>query len=374
MKTKLILPALCCAVLALAAGCAAPGAPQPPSLRLPQLVENLSAVRRGDRVILTWSPPTETTDHVAMRWPTVTRICRVVNQYPIAQCGEPAAQIASSELVSEAPAARRSVVSFEDVLPQQLIAAQSLATYAIEVVNQRGRSAGLSNQVRISLAPAVAPPAAFRASLDAQGPLLQWDMASIAPLPASASCVLRIERRSSAPAAPGASHAQAAAFEPVTEQPCHAGPGEARDPSFQWEQQYDYKAEAVTVIARAGQPVFEVEGDDSTVVHLATHDIFPPAVPTGLEAVYSSVGQKPFIDLTWVPDTEPDLAGYIVYRRTAGTEFAAISPAPVKAPAYRDSDVKPGENYIYAVSAIDVRGNESAESAPASESVPAGPQ
>jgi hypothetical protein len=374
MKKTLILPALCCAVLALATGCASPGAPQPPSLRLPQPVNNLSAVRKGNRVVLTWSPATETTDHLPMRWPSTTLICRVLNQFPIRDCGAPAARIPSSELASQAPASRRPTVSFEDVLPPALIAPQNQATYAIEAINQRGRSAGLSNQVRIALAPAVPPPTGFRAALDAQGPLLQWEMAAIAPLPPGASCLLRIERRTTSTAlpsagTPGSRRAPASeAFSSVAEQPCHSGPGQARDATFEWEQEYDYKAEAVTVLP--GQPATEVEGDDSSVVHLVTHDVFPPAIPSGLQAVYSSVGQKPFIDLTWASNTESDLAGYIVYRRTAGSAPAVVSPALLKAPAWRDEDVHPGQTYFYTVAAVDLRGNQSAESAPATESVP----
>jgi len=42
----------------------------------------------------------------------------------------------------------------------------------------------------------------------------------------------------------------------------------------------------------------------------------------------------------------------------------------VKSPAFRDMNVTPGHTYFYSVSAIDVRGNESAHSAEASESVP----
>ena len=117
----------------------------------------------------------------------------------------------------------------------------------------------------------------------------------------------------------------------------------------------------------------EVEGDDSPVVHLKVHDIFPPAVPSGLQAVFSSVGQKPFIDLTWAPNTESDLAGYIVYRRFwsgPNANFVAVTPAPVKAPAWRDNDVQPGKTYYYTVAADDVRGNQSAQSAPAEETVP----
>ena len=37
-------------------------------------------------------------------------------------------------------------------------------------------------------------------------------------------------------------------------------------------------------------------------------------MPTGLQAVFSGVGQAPFIDLVWSPDTEADLAGYNIFR------------------------------------------------------------
>ena len=386
MKTRLLLLALCAALLAVAAGCAAPGAPQPPSLRLPQPVENLSAVRKGNRVVLTWTPPVETTDRLPMRWPSVTRVCRVVNQFPIRQCGEAVARIKSSELVSESPASPRPLVSFEDVLPAELIApghasSEDLATYALEVVNERGHSAGLSNQARVSMAPAIAPPAPLRVSLDVQGPLLRWEMGPI-PLSPGTFCLVRIYRRTAGTG--GRSAAAGAAFELIFEQPCHAGWSEARDANFEWEQEYDYKAAAAAVIPAPGRPIFQVEGDDSETAHLLAHDVFPPAVPTGLQAVYSSVGQKPFIDLTWTPNSESDLAGYVVYRRSEGNggvpsapvvgvlgqDFSQVSPALLKAPAWRDNNVQPGQTYIYAVSAIDVRGNQSARSEPAQESAP----
>jgi fibronectin type 3 domain-containing protein len=42
----------------------------------------------------------------------------------------------------------------------------------------------------------------------------------------------------------------------------------------------------------------------------------------------------------------------------------------VKTPAYRDAKVVAGRSYLYAVSAVDVRGNESARSEEAGETVP----
>jgi len=42
----------------------------------------------------------------------------------------------------------------------------------------------------------------------------------------------------------------------------------------------------------------------------------------------------------------------------------------VKIPAFRDSQIISGKTYFYSVSAVDLRGNESARSEEASESVP----
>jgi hypothetical protein len=284
-----------------------------------------------------------------------------MNQFPVNVCGEIVTEIKSSELTSTTmPGSRRPVVSYEDVLPPALIRAQNQATYAVEVVNERGRSAGLSNQVRTLLVPTPPPPFDFRASLDAQGPLLEWDVRSIPVTSPGISYRMRVYRRTR-----GKSD-----FALSSEQPYHLGEDETRDHNFEWEQEYEYKITSLTVLTVPNRPDIEVEGDDSSDVHLTVHDIFPPAVPGGLQAVFSSVGQKPFIDLTWAPDTESDLAGYVVYRRTASSPGVAVSATPLKAPAWRDNDVHLGERYYYTVAAIDQRGNLSAQSAPAEESVP----
>ena len=90
----------------------------------------------------------------------------------------------------------------------------------------------------------------------------------------------------------------------------------------------------------------------------------------GLQAVFSSVGQKPFVDLTWAPNSETDVAGYNVFRRTAGGEWQKLNQKPAQVPSFRDESVQPGTKYEYSVSAVDLRGNESPRSAPTTEEVP----
>ena len=96
-----------------------------------------------------------------------------------------------------------------------------------------------------------------------------------------------------------------------------AATGSYLDKTFEWEQKYEYRITTLTQVDSHGINT-AVEGDDSKPVEVFTRDIYPPAQPAGLQAVFSSVGQKPFIDLTWAPNLESDLAGYNVFRRVEG--------------------------------------------------------
>ena len=113
-----------------------------------------------------------------------------------------------------------------------------------------------------------------------------------------------------------------------------------------------------------------MEGDDTPEVKVFAHDIFPPAVPAGLQAVFSGPGQQAFIDLIWAPVADADLEGYNLYRHEEGAAAVKLNSEPVKTPAYRDAQVMAGKTYFYSVSAVDQRGNESARSEEASERVP----
>jgi fibronectin type 3 domain-containing protein len=106
------------------------------------------------------------------------------------------------------------------------------------------------------------------------------------------------------------------------------------------------------------------------------HNTFPPHTPTGLEAVPG--GATPTdrsIDLSWVPDNDADLAGYIVYRQEIDSKGAAAGTAerlnatPVVGPAYRDQTAVAGRRYAYRVAAVDTAGNISAPSDPIQETL-----
>ena len=371
------------ALALLMTACAAVQAPLPPSLELPRPPNDLRAVRKGDRVYLFWTTPTRTIDHQSVRRPGPTRICRSLENV-MNSCGTPVgnqAPIARTEGEKKGMPAVKPEATFVDTLPRELQEQNptGLASYAVEALNLEARSAGLSNRVQVALAPTLPPPGSFRAEVMKDGVMLTWDWQAPSSKIPDLSYQCRIYRKS----------LETGTEAKLADVDCSLGRYE--DKTIEWQKNYQYRIEVVTSVKLPSQEtpcatkpegnngstncisVSFIEGDDSPPQRVFTKDIYPPAVPTGLQAVFSGPGQPPFVDLLWTPDTDADLAGYNVYRREEGGTFAKINSDVVKTPAYRDGNVVSGKTYSYAVTAVDERGNESARSEEASETVPQEP-
>jgi hypothetical protein len=340
--------------------CATVGPPQPPSLQLPKPPTDLRAVRKGDRVTLTWTLPIKTTDRQIVHSFGATRICRVA-QAELTQCGGGVGDAPPTKTNGDAASAKKISVSYIDTLPGSLESddASAFASYAVEVKNANGRSAGLSNQVRVPLLRTLPPPRDCHANVTSRGVVLNWSGASAATRDA-VRYVYRVYRRLK----DGKDWALAGEL-PVTGE----GDVSLTDSGLEWEKTYEYRVEIDTLIARAGRDE-QIAGDDSNEVEVFANDVFPPAVPSGLQAVFSGPGQRAFVDLIWAPVADVDLAGYNVYRREESGAATKVNAELIKTLAYRDADVVSGKRYFYSVSAVDARGNESARSEGAEESVP----
>jgi len=361
MRQRLSILAGCLPLLALLTGCGTPGAPQLPSLQLARPVDDLTASRKGNRVQLDWTLPRKNTDQTLVKNIPQTRICRHEGTGLMSGCTVVATvqnpKPEEKNKGEQTPAVR---MKYVDALPAQL-GEQSPAgfvRYAVEILNTRERSAGLSNQVLIPVAPTLAPPEQLTAKVEADGVLISWTSASVPPAPPGLTYRYRVMR---SPAGTNAFLALAD-LEPEQE-------GFYLDKTFAWETKYQYRVTSMTLVHSQGINMV-VEGDDSEAVEIFTRDIYPPAQPTGVQAVFSSVGQKPFVDLTWAPNMESDLAGYNVFRRVEGGEATKLNSQLVLVPSFRDEAVVPGKTYIYYVSAVDLRGNESPRSAETKEVVP----
>jgi len=354
------------ALAAVLAGCGMPGAPLPPSLHLPDPIADLTATRTGDQVELNWTMTKKDTDKLLLKGSVPVRVCRKQDGDRVcSQAGE----------LNLPPGGEG---SFTETLPQPLAAGSPRGlTYYVELRNRNGRSAGQSNGAMVVAGQAPGAVDGFAAEVRKDGVVLRWS----AGTPETA---VRLHRRllRAAPVAKTqhgpleATPAPAPAPEPVDQdllvEADRQDPGKALDQSIHFGELYEYEAQRVTRVKVDGVAM-ELDGAFTRPVRVDAVDVFPPAVPAGLAAVAltSENGGPPAIDLNWQPDTEADLAGYIIYRREGTGDWQRISPEqPVVGPAFHDAHVEAGHTYTYAVSAVDQSGHESLRSAPTDETVP----
>ena len=366
---KFIAPTALCLLLA---GCAQPGPPLPPSLELPKPPTDLRASRKGNRVTLTWSGPTLTTDRQGVRYVGPTLVCLSL-EYEMTECGSPAEMLPAPSAAPQKPGSPRPAPqTYTGTLPAAMEPLDPAAevTYAVEVLNRNARGAGLSNRVHVPAVLTLPPPPDLAAELTGDGVVLTWTSAGELQNVPNVQHRYRVYRRDESSGKDAiAGEVPIPVPAPVPGPSTEPGPAHFTDSAFAWERTYLYRVTAVTIVKRPDSEV-QVEGDDTPPVRVIAHDVFPPSVPAGLQAAFSGEGQKPFIDLIWAPVTNADLAGYNIYRSEANAAAIKLNSELVKAPSYRDSAVASGKTYTYSVSAVDVRGNESQRSEPASEPVP----
>ncbi|MHB8302225.1 MAG: fibronectin type III domain-containing protein [Acidobacteriaceae bacterium] len=355
-------------------GCGMAAAPQPPSLHLPQPVKDLAATRAGTQVVLRWTSPKETTDKLKLKAPIHFRICRAVGTAPCqnlatldAPPGKPASYTAQLAAADSSGQLRR-------------------ATYRLFGVNKHGKSAGPSNAAAVLMG--AVPPAVegLTASRIERGVVLHWQ--PVSGLPRDTHIHLRrtlatkpadAAKKSALPSAPAPAQQMLSVAVPADGKDS----GAALDDTVQFDQTYRYVASRV-VSMHIGKEVLRAASSPSQPTTITTRDTFPPRAPVGLAAVPVSAeinGGKPEVDLSWSPNTEPDVAQYRVYRRDVtanGSVVAAskqrIAPenatGPVVSPAFRDTHVLPGHTYAYCITAVDNAGNESVESKTVDAMVP----
>ena len=106
--------------------------------------------------------------------------------------------------------------------------------------------------------------------------------------------------------------------------------------------------------------------EEFSIAQVGDDDTTPPLAPTGLAAI---AGDSQVV-LDWDDNLEADLDGYHVYRSTStpvdttGTPISGVDPIAVS--QFVDDTAANGTTYHYAVTAVDLSGNESPPSAEAS--------
>lgn len=338
-------------------GCGTPGAPQPPSLNLPDPVNDLTATRVGDLVTLAWTNPKRNTDRTTIKRDVRARICR-------REATGPCARVGSVDSISPGEPGK-----FIEFLSGSLASGMPRPmSYFVELVNGKGRSAGPSNAANVPAGEVPRPVEGLQAVVRKDGVVLSWAADG-------ETAAVRLQRKLLTPPAQKTHEGPLTPVsEPIEQNLLVDSAGQeprAIDKTVRFGEKYEYRAQRVGSVEIAGKEL-ELTGALSAPIDVDVKDIFPPAVPRGLAAVATArEGGAPSIDLSWEPDTGPDLAGYIVYRREDDGNWERISPGtPIIEPAFHDVQVQLGHTYHYGVSAVSTGGQESGRSEEAQEKVP----
>ena len=390
-------------LIALVAGCASPGPPHPPSLNLPEVVKDLSAERVGDVVHLHWTTPETTTDRIDIKGAMTAEICRIT-------VSAPASQTPACTPIARLPVQSGPTQGSEALPPVLTVDPPSLLAYRVQILNVHGRSAGLSPEAFAAAGAAPLPVEQLHATPTRDGAMLEWQQKNTSAaveldrLPVSPEGVVieppqrKAASKSSSrltlknPSGSQPKPTPASAPKPPSLKPLQMTPpapievklrtpaqpadtGGTIDHTTQAGETYQYIAQRVRSVSLNGHTL-ELRSAASPPVTVVMRDIFPPHAPSGLEAVPGgATAADRSIDLSWTPDTDADLAGYIVYRQevnergvVAGTA-TRLNLTPVAGPAYRDQTAMAGHRYAYRVTAVDTAGNESAPSAEVQETL-----
>ena len=311
------------AAILLTAGCGYIGAPLTPLANIPTKISDLAAVQRGDTLIVHCTVPTHTTENILLK-PPVKLDLRIgpAGQHFNAPEWASQAKAISGEQIKDGIATYR--------IPTAEWIGKEVAI-GVRAIGSNGKPADWSNYETV---PVVTPPETpSRPDLQATatGERVTWT---------GRGDQFRVLRRSGGE-------------EGYTLAATVAG-HEWADTSIEYGKSYSYM---IQTLVNAGSQKL-AESDLSPAREDTAKDTFAPAVPAGLHTDATPAG----VSLVWDPDSEPDLAGYRVYRSAGDGPWQKL--AEVNAiPSYSDSTVEHGKTYHYAVIAFDKAGNESERSA-----------
>lgn len=318
-----------------------------PQGRGPAAVESLTAVQRGAAVFLEWSNPAKTVSgrplaglKAAEVWSFEGDLTESVKVSAAAELEKKGRRVLRLEGLK--PASRQEARVVLDI-------ARGLAktSFSVRVFDPSGRPSELSPPAVVALRAAPERPRDVELRVGAEAVELRWappeaNIDGSRPAAVTGFTVLRSE--------------EGGPFERLTSTPI---PGPTyEDRRFEFGRLYAY---AVRAVAETTEGV--VESEDTEPVLIRPMDVFPPAPPSDVVAV-AAEGR---VAVSWAGGGDPDLDGFRVWRREAeGTSFVLLEEGLTRARSFVDRPPGGRGAYVYAVSAVDRSGNESArtESSP----------
>jgi hypothetical protein len=391
-----------CLALCLAAACGKKAPPLPPFSHVPAPVSTISARRVGDEVFLSFRVPSQnidrstpidlvtievfalTTDMPPSR-PAFLQHATRIAMFPVAPPPPPASDSGTKPApgahaappASPPDAAKRSpdsVAPGDELVVHEVLSADALVPvvippergrgaptppvppqsgapsgavadatktpapssprryYVVVASNTRQRSSPAGAQASVSIAMLPPPPSGLTSAYDERTFTLSWNAAG-----GSESYNVYRDVPSEAPL----SAAHAVAPVPVNGVPLTT-------PTYKAPVEFGHDMCFRVRTIRRDSSGDLLEGAAAEAPCKRPVDTFPPAPPADVQVI-EGTGE---ITIQWLPNAEPDLAGYLVLRGTPGdATLAPITPL-ITATRYVDR-VMQGVRYVYAVVAVD---------------------
>lgn len=339
MRVKIILILLCLlwTMWMAVSGCAKKGPPVAWETIVPRRIVDLQATPREGRLLLEWRTPKENTDKSPLTNLASFRISRSEGTLVGEECkgcGEKPKIIYEMKVAPEnfAPGKRISIF-IEDQQPRRVY------VYEVVSINRRGHPSAPSNPVTVYWDHPPRAPTVVRAERGDKKVDLSWE-----PIEGATgyNVYRRMEGEEEFPLNP--------LNREVLKEDHYTDLGVHNDIK------YSYSVRAVRRVVKT-----DVEGKGSPALPVTPIKLTPPSAPVELVAIPLKEG----IELNWRKNPEPDILGYNVYRRKLGEkEFKRLNETPLPREMYLDTKVELGQDYEYAVTAVDnsPRRNESPRS------------
>ncbi len=322
MKIKGAL--LFCIVLIFVSGCAVKKPPVPWSSVVPVRIVDLTALVREGHLLLEWSVPKRNTDKSPLTDLVEFKIMRSEGALIAGECsgcGE------KKEVISEIKVGQGDLKAGKMSVSIEGQEARKVYVYQVVSINGRGYPGAPSNPVTVYWDYPPQPPAVVSADVGDKKVDLSWK-------PVEGATGYNIYRRE---------EDQSYTLRPLNKDPLV----ETRytDLNVENGRTYIYSVRAVKRVVKT-----DVEGKGSLDIPVTPIKRIPPSSPIGLVAVPLQSG----IELNWRRNPEPDLLGYYIYRRSPGEkEFKRLNETPLEKETYLDINVELGQEYDYAVTAVD---------------------
>jgi len=357
----MLLLGLC--ALTMAPTCGKRRPPLPPIERVPQRTEELTGIQRGNQVILMWPAPLRNARDgsvQSIRRVDVYRVSqKTTTPLPLTEDQFAARAILVGSVSYDEIKNAGPTVTYTDKL--ELAGEPTRLRYAIRYVNNAGQRAAFSNFFLMEPAARVAEPPTLVHNGNEYSETaitITWTPPSRNIDQSTPANLLGYNVYRVLEAKPEADP------KPLNREPVTGT--QYADKTFKFDEHYSYFVRSVS-LGTEGKPVDSL---NSNSLSLGQRDSYPPAAPVMTDPGVAS-GR---IALFWSPNSEPDLAGYILYRSAdpnlAKDKWNVITPAVFTKITFTDTNVETGKTYYYYLRAVDNAGNKSDPSQVVSGTVP----